>query len=113
MITDEKRAFKRANHEFVINYKTKEKDPPKKGIAVSGNISLGGVYFMSIDRFSIGELIECEIDVPRAVNKNKWAARVVRCEKIKGKIINTFGVAVEFIKVFGNSEKNLKEILTA
>lgn len=110
MILEEKRAFKRVKRKFTIRYKRQEPFSPG-GVSFSENISLGGVYFQSLSKFNIGDIIECSIKMPGVPAEGKWTARVVRCENIKEKMINTFGIAAEFIKSFGDSEKNLKKIL--
>ena len=111
MITDEKRAFKRVPCKFTVEYKHHNAGTRPGGISVSENISLGGVYFVSLDKFEIGELLECSISLPGFPSKGNWTARVVRCDNIRGKMVDTFGVAAEFITSFGDSEKNLKFFL--
>ena len=111
MITDEKRAFKRSIHRFTVKYRTLKNINPKSGMSTSENISLGGVYFLSIDSFDIGEAVECSISTSVSSKTMQWISRVVRCEKINKKMINTFGVAVEFVRTFKNSDNELKKIL--
>ena len=113
MITDEKRAFKRAPCRFTIHYKRHGENGSGAGVAVSENISLGGVYFTSLEEFKIGQLIDCQVEIPKVFKDSRWVARVVRCEYLENKMINTFGIAAEFVKSFGESEKNLKKILGA
>lgn len=110
MITNEQRAFKRSPYNFTVKYRTLKNINPKSGTATSENISLGGVYFLSIDSFDIGEEIECSIVTLASSKKMKWRSRVVRCEKINKKMINTFGVAVEFMSSVDNSDSELKRI---
>ncbi|MFH1411486.1 MAG: PilZ domain-containing protein [Candidatus Omnitrophota bacterium] len=111
MITSEKRAFKRTDLEFKVTYRSGEKNSKKKGAAISKNISLGGVYFSSLDIFSIGDILEISVETRDRKTKCEWKARVVRCEKTNEKIIDTFGVAAEFIDPSENSVKKLKEAL--
>jgi len=111
MITDEKRAFKRTRREFAVKCKRRGALSAGRGTSVSENISLGGVYFVSLEEFKIGQLVDCLIRMPGISEEGKWEARVVRCEKLKNRMVDTFGIAVEFVKSFGDSEKKLKKIL--
>ncbi|MFH1552521.1 MAG: PilZ domain-containing protein, partial [Candidatus Omnitrophota bacterium] len=109
MITDERRAFKRVKLKFTIKYKLH--GSAVSGTSVSENISLGGIYFISLEKFRIGQLIDCSISMPGIPEQGKWTARVVRCENVDNKMVTTFGIAAEFMKSLGDSEKNLKKIL--
>lgn len=111
MITDERRAFKRVPHNVLVKYKLYALPNSTVGMAVSKNISLGGVYFISLEEFKVGDLIDCRIQLPTAHKEARWMARVVRCENLKEKLVSTFGVAVEFVKSFDNSETVLKNFL--
>ena len=111
MITGEKRAFKRTRCAFTIRYKLHGASGPDEGVAVSENISIGGVYFVSLKKLEIGQLLDCRIKMPGIPREGRWTARVVRCFKADDKMVNTFGVAVEFVKSFDSSEKNLKKTL--
>ncbi len=112
MITRDRRAFKRVRRKFTVRYKRHGSDDPHGGAAVSENISLGGVYFTSFEKFEIGQLIDCSITMPKVKDEGKWIARVVRCEDADDRAVKTYGVAVEFVKAFGSSEKDLKKILS-
>lgn len=111
MITDEKRAFKRVKKKFEVSHEIHSSRGERQGRSVSENISLGGVYFMSLEKFQIGEVLDCSVKIPGASEEGKWTARVVRCEDLPGKMVSTYGVAVEFVESFGNSDKNLKKVL--
>lgn len=111
MITDEKRAFKRVKRSFTVKFKHWDTLVPASCTSISKNISPGGVYFTSVNEFSIGQLLDCRIDIPGVEEEGRWVARVVRCDHLKESIAKTFGIAVEFIRSFGDSEKNLKNIL--
>lgn len=111
MITDEKRAFKRVKKKFEVTHQVHSSGGERHGRSISENISLGGVYFTSLEKFQIGEMLDCSIRIPGLAEEGRWTARVVRCEDLPGKMVNTYGVAVEFVESFGNSEKNLKKIL--
>ena len=113
MITDEKRAFKRVKRKFTVRYRPRDARMGPGGTAVSDNISLGGVYFVTIEKFDIGQVLDCWIKVPGAKEEGQWTARVVRCENIRDKMVNTYGVAVEFIRHFDRAEKDLKRALGA
>ena len=113
MITDEKRAFKRAKRKFTVRYRSQDPGAGPGGTAVSENISLGGVYFVTIERFDIGQILDCWIKIPGAKDEGRWTARVVRCENIDDKMVNTYGVAVEFTRHFDRAEKDLKNALSA
>lgn len=112
MITDEKRAFKRVRKKFEVTHEVHSSGGERHGKSISENISLGGVYFTSLEQFQIGEMLDCSIKIPGQAEEGKWTARVVRCEGLPGKMISMYGVAVEFVEAFGNSEKNLKKILS-
>ena len=45
--------------------------------------------------------------------ESHWKSRVVRCEVLEKQIVNTYGVAVEFVSAFGDSEKILKQIISS
>lgn len=111
MITDEKRAFKRVRRKFKVRHKPHDVSGPG-GTSISENISLGGVYFISLEKFEIAQLLECRITVPASHEEGKWLARVVRCETLDGNLTKTFGVAVEFVESFGDSDKKLKKALS-
>lgn len=111
MISDEKRAFKRTPHKFTVEYKRQGSSSPTGGKSVSENISLGGVYFASLERLDIGQLLECRIYMQGMQDEGSWTARVVRCENIGKGVVDTYGIAVEFVKAFGNSERTLKKVL--
>lgn len=110
MITDEKRAFKRVKRKFTVKYKLHGSGEPG-GTFVSENISLGGVYFISLARMEIGQVLDCTINIPGLKKEGKWTARVVRCETLQGTMVETFGIAVEFVKSFGDSAKSLEKAL--
>ena len=111
MITDERRAFKRLKRKLKVRYSTLEEKTRVAGTSITENVSLGGFFFVSLERFEIGQLLECRITMPGATGKPKWTARVVRCDAIDRRVVNTFGVAVEFAKSFGTSDRELKKIL--
>ena len=111
MITNEKRAFKRVPLKFTIRYRLYSKNNLTWKTTITENISLGGVYFISLEKFNIGQLIDCTINVKESLDGERWVTRVVRCENLKEKMINTFGIAVEFTKSIGGSGKNLKSYL--
>ncbi|MFH1394839.1 MAG: PilZ domain-containing protein [Candidatus Omnitrophota bacterium] len=112
MITDDKRAFKRVPCKMTVKVIRIEKKGFPESLSVTENISLGGLYFASLQKLEIGEKIECRIKLPNAPDENKWTGRVVRCEKNEDGIIDTFGVAIEFLKSFKSSDSFLKQILT-
>ncbi|MFH1309902.1 MAG: PilZ domain-containing protein [Candidatus Omnitrophota bacterium] len=112
MITDDKRAFKRVPCKINVKVLRTEKKGFPESRSVTENISLGGMYFTSLQKIEIGERIECRIKLPNGSNENKWLGRVVRCEKIEDGIAVTFGIATEFLKAFKSSENNLKRLLT-
>jgi hypothetical protein len=111
MITDEKRAFKRSKRKFAVRYRPHGSGGHHAGTCFSENISLGGVYFISLDRFDIGQLLDCAIAMPGIMGEGHWTARVVRCEPVSEKMVKTYGIAVEFVESFGDSQKNLEKIL--
>lgn len=112
MITDEKRAFKRAPCKFVIEYRAHGPETSgQSGVSVTENISLGGVYFLSLEDYAIGQLLDCQVSIPGAKTKSRWTARVVRCENIREKMVRTFGVAAEFVRSHGDSDKELEKAL--
>ncbi len=113
MITDEKRAFKRVRRKFTVRYRPHGAPGSSGGVSASENISLGGVYFISLEKLEIGLLLDCWIKMPGIPQEGKWTARVVRCENAGDKMIDTFGIAVEFVKSFGNSGKDLEKTLNA
>ena len=111
MITDNKRAFKRASFKFRLEY-ISHKNPSKNfGISISENISLGGAYFICLHALNIGEVLDIKISFPKSETNLKMIARVVRSEKVEDKIVRTFGVAVEFVEFINNSERMLKTLL--
>ena len=112
MITDDRRAFKRTNHKFTITFKLHGGFTPLHGTSFSKNISFGGVYFTSLEKIEIGQLFDCYIKMPGIPQEGKWTARVVRCENVTGNMVETFGIASEFVKSFGDSEKKLKKALS-
>jgi hypothetical protein len=111
MITNERRAFRRYNVNFTVTFKPHSSSDFGTSTATTKNISVGGVYFTSLKMFDIGELIDCRIKMPGIEKEGKWLARVVRCENVSDQIFKTYGIAVEFIRSFGDSEKNLRKIL--
>ena len=111
MITNERRAFKRVNRRFNVTFKPHADQSAHSSTSVTKNISLGGVYFTSLKKFDIGQLVDCRINIPKATEEGKWIARVVRCEDMEGHVVNTYGIAVEFVESFGNAEKDLKKSL--
>ena len=113
MISDERRAFKRVKKKFTVKHRPVSHYGAPCGTATSENISMGGVYFISLERFSIGDVLECRISMPGIEEEGRWTARVVRCENENSGMVRTFGVAVEFVEAFGNSERNLRKTLNA
>ena len=109
MLTDNRRAFKRLGLTFTVKYKSLDKVKSHSGISSTQNISIGGVYFVSLESFKIGELLDCLIDMPEIKKQGHWKARVVRCENIRQGLIETFGVAAEFTEHSNDAEKNLKK----
>jgi hypothetical protein len=112
MISDDRRAFKRVKKKFTVRHR--ELSPSAtgaSGTAVSENISPGGVYFVSLERLPVGQMLECRINMPLSSAEGRWTARVVRCQNLSSGMVPTFGVAVEFIESFGDSEKLLRKNL--
>lgn len=114
MISDERRAFKRAKKKFTIRHReTSPAGARASGTAVSENISLGGVYFVSLESLIVGQVLDCRISMPLSAAEGRWTARVVRCQPLSTGMVPTFGVAVEFIESFGDSEKYLAKALNS
>jgi len=111
MITDEKRAFKRIQQKVTVKFKQCGGAHHVENISTSKNISLGGMYFISLSKFEIGAKLICDIILPQKTEVSRWSSRVVRCENATDKMISTFGIAVEFIKAYGESEKSLRKML--
>jgi hypothetical protein len=111
MITNERRAFKRVSCKYDVTFKPHAAPGSHSGTSVTKNISLGGVYFTSFERFDIGQLLDCSINIPKTAEAGKWLARVVRCEDLEGQVVKIYGIAVEFVKSFGDAEKKLKKTL--
>ncbi|MFQ5952229.1 MAG: PilZ domain-containing protein [Candidatus Omnitrophota bacterium] len=111
MITNERRAFKRVNKKYNVTFKPHATAGSHNSASITKNISMGGVYFTSIEKFDIGQLLDCRIKIPKAEEEGKWLARVVRCESISDQVVKTYGIAVEFVKSFGSSEKDLRKAL--
>ena len=106
MITDEKRAFPRIKTKIKIKYCLSKKDSiPKE--ALTENISLGGAYFVAFDSYCVGDVINCWIQLGPKEKVEQVAARVVRCESFAGKVIKTYGVAVEFSNLPRDVEKKI------
>lgn len=110
MISKEKRAFKRVSHKFYVQYKRHGCALPQMGPSVTENISLGGMYFISLESFDIGTILDCRITTATA-GECSYEARVVRCEEIGTHMLRTYGTAVEFVKAEGDSEKRLRAAL--
>lgn len=110
MISNEKRAFKRASHKFAVKFKKNGDTSVKTGFSVTENISLGGMYFVSLEKLDIGTLLDCEVEAG-AAGTCSYVARVVRCEELEKHMLKTFGVAVEFMKAEGDSDRRLKAVL--
>lgn len=112
MISNERRAFKRIRKKLFVRYSCSGGDnKSKNGTAVSDNVSIGGVYFISLHRFLPGDIIDCVIQCLPDPKEMRWKARVVRCDQVPSTMVQTFGVAAEFCEAMGGSEKILKEIL--
>lgn len=109
MISSEKRAFKRAKHKFTVRFK-RHGDASVGGASVTENISLGGAYFSSLEKFDIGQLLDCRIDTGVA-GEFVWLGRVVRCDELGNHMVRTYGIAVEFVKADPDSERRLKAVL--
>lgn len=112
MITDDKRAFHRIKKKVKIKYKYPEKTAVEY-TSESKNISMGGVYFITVKEFKTGEMLDCKISSDKTTEESHWKARVVRCEVLEKQIVNTFGVAVEFVSAVDDSEKILKQIISS
>ncbi len=113
MITDEKRAFKRVPLKFKVRFEFCGQPGVPGGESISENISSGGVYFLSIKNMSIGQLIECKIQMPGSGGEGCWDARIVRCNSLVGRMVETFGIAAEFVKSHGDSERRLGKVLSS
>ncbi len=111
MITDNRRAFKRTNHKFSVRYKPHSAAGSYSGASKTENVSMGGIYFLSFSQFRIGQLLDCRLTIKENMDEARWTARVVRCESVERHMINMFGVAVEFVKSFDDSEEKLKRVL--
>jgi len=112
MILDEKRAFKRASCTANIQYKTVIDNKTIKGDAATRNISLGGVYFESLYHLNIGQKIELNFMGILMGSKIFCEAVVVRLDKISGSMIETFGVAAEFIDLKNDIKKEILNIIS-
>ncbi len=109
MLSSEKRAFKRAKHKFTVRF-NKHGNTAVGGVSVTENISLGGVYFNSLEKFDAGQLLDCKVDAGVA-GELVWLGRVVRCDDLGSHMLRTYGIAVEFVKADIDSERRLKAVL--
>lgn len=111
MITRERRAYKRVKLEFDVKYCSVLPEHTISGNASTRNISCGGVYFESFTAAAIGDLMECRILAPGVIGELRFLSRVVRCEIFSAAMVLTYGIAVEFVKSFDNSDRTLRQIL--
>ncbi len=109
MITEDRRAFRRVPTNITVKYAEWGSSKSLWGIAITKNISLGGVYFQSMTVIPIGHILDIRIQVPGEKREGRWKARVVRCDKVEEKMISVFGIAVEFMRDFDHSELILRE----
>lgn len=111
MITDNKRAFKRIRKKIKIRY-CSGSEPKIEYSSESKNISMGGVYFVAIKKVDIGEVLICRLlDAQKNISL-EVEARVVRCELLEKHMVDTFGLAAEFININSEKEKNLKNLIS-
>lgn len=80
------------------------------GSSVTENVSIGGLYFTSLEKFGIGDLVDCKIEAGTA-GECSFTARVVRCGELGSHMVRTYGVAVEFVNSSGDSAQRLKTII--
>ncbi|MDD4957166.1 MAG: PilZ domain-containing protein [Candidatus Omnitrophica bacterium] len=112
MISDEKRAFKRAGHKFTLKYRSGTPNGTAAGLAVTENLSMGGTFFVSMDMMEIGHEVDIVILMPDG-HESKWMGRVVRCEEYGHGMVKTYGVAVEFTRAVSDAERRLRDALKA
>lgn len=110
MISDEKRAFKRIRQRFTVWYRKHGASEAVWGTSVTENISIGGMFFASLEKIGIGDLIDCKIEAGTA-GECSFTARVVRCEELGSHMVRAYGVAVEFVNDPGDSARRLKAII--
>lgn len=110
MISDEKRAFKRIKHKFAVRYRKHGVSAAVWSSSVTENISIGGMFFVSLEKLGIGDLIDCKIEAGTA-GECSFTARVVRCGELGSHMVRAYGVAVEFVNDPGDSARRLKAII--
>jgi hypothetical protein len=110
MISDEKRAFKRIRYKFTVRYRKHGAPAAVWGSSLTENISIGGMFFTSLEKFGIGDLIDCKIEAGTA-GECSFTARIVRCGEIGSHMVHAYGVAVEFVNDSGDSARRLKAII--
>jgi hypothetical protein len=110
MIIQERRSNKREHRKLSIRYSCPSRKNGTGGTSITENLSLGGVYFRSFEQFSPGDILDCKIFLPEENVETRWTARVVRCDRKESGMVPVFGIAAEFNRSFGPSEKILKKI---
>ena len=110
MTENGKRAFKRHEENIVLRYILYNSDDKEWHIAFTENISLGGLYFISIKKMLVGDKLNCFITL---TNKNviKCIARIVRVETLDKNMIKTFGYGIEFSIFSEKTEKYLIDFM--
>lgn len=111
MITDERRAYKRVKLAFNLRYRSLSSGKVISGNSLTNNLSPGGIYFEAFSRITIGERLDCRIDLPGISKPLRFYSRVVRCELFASTVTPSYGIAAEFLKSFGNSDSELRRIL--
>ena len=112
MITNERRAYKRVNLKFDVNYCSLSRGKTVSGNSSTRNICRGGMYFETLIPLEIGELLDCRIAVSSGVGDFHFSSRVVRCEQFCSGMTHTFGVAAEFVESFDSSDVKLSQVLS-
>ncbi len=82
-----------------------------RSISRTENISLGGTFFYSLTHLPIGCELRCTLLRLRTRSEMKLQARVIRSEELPGKIITTYGIGIEFIKLSFTEQKKLLQLI--
>ncbi|MDD4013686.1 MAG: PilZ domain-containing protein [Candidatus Omnitrophica bacterium] len=111
MISDNRRAFKRVSRRLTVLYCRHGEHGSGHGSSFTENISTGGVYFNSLEKVPIGTLMDCRVDCG-SFGECSFLSRVVRCDDMGGGLVRSFGIAVEFVKPSGDSDKRLEACIS-
>lgn len=107
----ERRQHPRIYRSFMIRFKPKGQEDSDWQVSTTNNISRGGCYFNSDNKYNAGELLDIDIRFPVLRDFMRFTGEVNRCEFRDSKNFSICGLAVQFLQIEEDRKKVFQDTL--